>query len=59
MLCEFKYGRETSTTFLKDQTAPARKWYFMKKEVFPRIYWNLMPKGAWFGASNTFFKPTY
>jgi len=59
MLCEFKYGRETSTTFYADQTAPAKKFYWMKKEIFPKIYWNLMPKGKWFGASNTFCKPSF
>jgi hypothetical protein len=31
----------------------------MKKEVFPWAYWNLAPKARWFGATNTFFKPTY
>ena len=59
MLCEFKYGRATSTTFYADQTAPAKKFYQLKKEIFPRIYWNMMPKGQWFGATNTIWKPTY
>lgn len=30
----------------------------MKKEIFPRVYFSLVPKGMWFGKS-TFFKPTF
>ena len=59
MLCEFKYGRETYNTFYEDQTQPMRRFYSMKKRMFPWVYWNLMPRVAWFGAKDTFWKPKY
>ena len=51
MLCEFKYGRATSTSWSADQTAPSKLFYQMKKNVFPRAYMDWMPKGKWYGAS--------
>jgi len=45
LLCEFKYGRETQTSFYKDQTKPMQKFFWLKKEVFPFVYWNMMPRG--------------
>ena len=58
MLAEFRYGRETWTTFKKDQTKPTKSFYHLKKNIFPLAYWGLMPKGRWFGASGGVFKPT-
>ena len=46
MLIEFKYNNQPSETFSsKYQTEPNRLFYYMKKEVFPRAYFDLMPKG--------------
>ena len=59
MLCEFKYGRKTDTSFFKDQTKPTSYFFSLKRDIFPRAYWNLMPRGKWFGASGGVFKPTY
>ena len=50
MLCEFKYGRVTDTSFYADQKVPRKLFYQMKKELFPRAYMNIMPKGKWYGA---------
>lgn len=55
MLSEFRYGRQTWTTFKKDQTKPTKAFYQLKKEIFPRVYWGLMPKGRWFGANGGVF----
>jgi len=30
----------------------------MKKEIFPHVYFNYMPKGRWFG-KNAIFKPSF
>lgn len=57
MLIEFKYNNIPKETFYEGQTEPNYFFYMMKKEVFPRVYFNLMPKGLWYG-SNTIFKPT-
>jgi len=59
VLCEFKYGRKTSTSFYADQNTPSRAFYHLKKDFFPRVYWSLMPRGRWFGATGGFVKPTY
>ena len=58
MLIEFKYDGVADETFSTNQTKPSRFYYYMKKEIFPRAYFNLMPKGYWFGR-NTFFKPKF
>ena len=57
MLIEFKYGAEADETFSSNQIVPRRAYYQMKKEVFPMGYWNMMPKGKWFGRD--VFKPTF
>ena len=49
MLIEFKYGGVPDTTFLSDQTKPKRAFYHMKKDLMPRAYFELAPKGKWFG----------
>lgn len=59
VLCEFKYGRKTSTSFKADQTQPSRMFYHLKKNVFPFVYWNLLPRGRWFGATGGLIKPNY
>lgn len=58
MLIEFKYNNQPKETFYEGQTEPNKTFYFMKKHIFPRVYFNLMPKGLWFG-KNTVFKPKF
>jgi NADPH-dependent 2,4-dienoyl-CoA reductase/sulfur reductase-like enzyme len=57
MLIEFKYGAVADETFFADQTVPRKLFHFMKKEVFPRGYLNIMPKGNWFGRA--VFQPKF
>lgn len=59
VLCEFKYGRVTNTSIFKDQNKPSRMFFHLKKNVFPWVYWNLLPRGRWFGATGGFIKPKY
>lgn len=47
MLIEFAYGAKAQTTFFKDQTKPNHFFYRLKKNLFPAVYWNLMPRGLW------------
>ena len=49
MLIEFKYGGSSDTTFFADQTKPKRSFFHLKKDLLPLAYFNLMPKGRWFG----------
>ena len=59
MLIEFKYGAQPAETFSdRYQTEPNEFFYFMKKEIFPHVYFNYMPKGRWFG-KNAIFKPSF
>lgn len=59
MLIEFKYGNVGMETFSSDiQLKPNQVFYQMKKHVFPRVYFDHMTKGRWFGKSS-FFKPNY
>ncbi|KAI0082703.1 FAD/NAD(P)-binding domain-containing protein [Panus rudis PR-1116 ss-1] len=61
LLAEFKYGGEPKETFasiLGDQATPRKLFYYLKKDLFPAAYWNLMLKGNWFGAKGI-FRPTF
>lgn len=49
MLIEFKYNNQPAETFSTNQTEPNHLFYLLKKEVFPRVYFNLAPRGRWFG----------
>lgn len=54
MLCEFKYGGVPDETFAKvpgigSQDVPRRAFYHLKKDFFPKVYWNSFVKGTWFG----------
>jgi sulfide:quinone oxidoreductase len=63
MLAEFGYGgilmetfsRETGNFPLKyfgtEGALQERFFYFLKAQVFPFVYWNLWPRGMWYGAS--------
>ena len=57
MLCEFKYGRVTATSLYANQTTPTKNFYRLKRDIFPRVYWSLMPKGKWFGANYGMMHP--
>jgi len=57
MMIEFKYGGVADESFYSDQTIPRKSFHFLKKEVFPRAYFGLMPKGNWYGRN--VFKPTF
>jgi len=61
MLAEFKYGLEPKETFAKylgDQVKPRREYYYLKKKVFPFVYWNYMLQGQWFGPKGV-VRPDY
>lgn len=49
MLAEFKYDAVVDETFSNHQDRPNRLFYHLKKDFFPYVYWNLMPKGIWYG----------
>ncbi len=57
MLIEFKYGGESAETF-GEQTAPRWLWFFLKRNVFPVMYMEFMPRGEWYGR-NGFRKPVF
>ena len=57
LLIEFKYNGVPAETFSGNiQVKPRSSFYYMKKEVFPRVYYDMMPQGRWFG-KNMCFKP--
>lgn len=58
MLAEFLYDGVPAESFSNKQDVPLKAFYYMKKEVFPRVYFGLGPKGAWYG-NKTVFKPTF
>ena len=59
LLIEFKYGNVPSETFSGSwQLKPNHLFYQMKKEMFPRVYFDMMPKGRWFG-KDACFKPAF
>ena len=58
MMIEFKYENQPDETFYSGQTEPSKFFHFAKKEIFPRVYFNLMPKGHWYGR-DMLFKPKF
>lgn len=61
MLCEFKYGGVPDETFAKvpgigSQDVPRRAFYHLKKDFFPKVYWNSFVKGTWYG-NKGFIRP--
>jgi eukaryotic sulfide quinone oxidoreductase len=59
MLCEFKYGgvpKETFESIIGGQETPRAGFYYLKKDVFPYIYWNHFLNGSWYGP-NHFIRP--
>ena len=58
MLAEFKYGGKPHETVTNKQEIPNVPFYYLKKEFFPRVYFNISPKGKWFG-NKMIFKPNF
>lgn len=58
MLAEFKYGGLPAETFFNKQDVPSKFFYQMKKHAFPWVYFNLVPRGSWYG-NKTIFKPKF
>ncbi|KAI0553907.1 FAD/NAD(P)-binding domain-containing protein [Xylaria curta] len=59
MLCEFKYGgvpKETFADILGGQETPSALYYYLKKDIFPFVYWSYFLKGLWYGPHH-FFRP--
>ena len=49
LLAEFSYNAKVSETFGFDQSKANFMFYLLKKNFFPFIYWNIMPRGIWHG----------
>ncbi|MBM9402618.1 NAD(P)/FAD-dependent oxidoreductase [Gluconacetobacter azotocaptans] len=45
VLAEFLYGGVPAPSFHYDQRKPSRFAWFLKTQVFPRLYWNMMLPG--------------
>lgn len=63
LLTEFKYGLVPDESFTPlssflDQAKPSLFYFWVKKYLFPYVYWNLLVKGKWFGP-RLVFKPTF
>ena len=51
ILAEFDYKMEPLETFPFNQAKESELMYFLKAEILPFIYWNMMLKGKWSGPS--------
>ncbi|KAK3597937.1 hypothetical protein CHS0354_042282 [Potamilus streckersoni] len=49
ILAEFDYEGQSLETFPFDQSKRRRSMYHVKKDILPKIYWNVMLKGHWNG----------
>lgn len=49
VMAEFDYSCEPLETFPFNQAKERHTMYYMKRDVFPQIYWNLLLKGRWEG----------
>lgn len=58
ILAEFGYGGKIQETFAPFQMGPVQERVFavIKRTVFPFVYWELVPRGIWYGRSLV-FKP--
>jgi sulfide:quinone oxidoreductase len=45
ILAEFGYAGKLMPTFGGDPTVPRKRGWYLKKYLFPWLYWNLMLKG--------------
>ncbi|BGP20809.1 hypothetical protein JCM10213_001313 [Rhodosporidiobolus nylandii] len=62
MLAEFKYGgvpKETFAPVMGSQDIPRSAFYYLKKDIFPVVYWNSLVKGTWFGPRGPFRPVNY
>lgn len=57
LLAEFKYDLELDETFGSFQRSPNSFFYQLKTKVFPFAYFNLMPRGLWYGKYLVFGRP--
>lgn len=60
LLAEFKYNTELAETFsaFTNQSVPNRAFYHLTKDIFPRVYFNNLVKGTWYGRK-TIFPPQF
>ena len=49
ILAEFDYNLQPLETFPIDQSQERRSMFYLKKNVMPFLYWNIMLKGYWNG----------
>lgn len=50
MLCEFKYNADLDETFMVNkQHVPRRIFFYIKRYMFPFVYFNFVPRGLWLG----------
>mmetsp|Transcript_3833 Transcript_3833/g.3314 ORF Transcript_3833/g.3314 Transcript_3833/m.3314 type:complete len:164 (+) Transcript_3833:2-493(+) len=56
LLAEFTFGGVPNESFSKypgiDQSKPYKMFYYLKKDFFPYVYWNIAPKGNWYGKTH-------
>lgn len=45
MMIEFKYDGLSDGSFLADQTKPRKAFSYLTREVYPRAYFSLLPRG--------------
>ena len=58
MLAEFKFAGEPDETFFENQDRGYRFFYTITSGVFNKIFFNLVPRGLWYGR-DMIFKPSY
>jgi len=49
ILAEFDYDKKPIETFPFDQGEERATMYYLKRDVMPKIYWDMMTKGTWGG----------
>jgi len=55
MLAEFVYGGNPSESLNNNQQNPGRLPFYLKKHLFPLVYWELMTKGIWQGKNGMYY----
>ncbi|ETO23137.1 hypothetical protein RFI_14049 [Reticulomyxa filosa] len=60
ILAEFLYDGQISETFGRfvDQRTPRMFFYYLKRYIFPYVYWNYVPRAQWFGRDG-FMPPAF
>jgi sulfide:quinone oxidoreductase len=49
ILAEFDYNLQPLETFPIDQAKERRSMFYLKRDILPFIYWNIMLTGLWNG----------